>query len=264
MTIKLLIVEGNLQEENQNFKNAGIQTHTESLKDSLSHITKDIEIDVVNPSADSKILENVKNLEKYDGSVWGGSSLNIYNDTNEIKRQIMFMKECQKRIKKILAICWGMQVAVVAAGGTVKKSTNGSHIGIAFDIELNSNGQKHPIYKGKKNKFCSPAFNFDEVVTLPKNATLLASNKVNKISSISFKHEKSEIWGIQYHPEIKYEKMIELIKFRKDRLINQRKAFKTYDEIDHHIRLIKNELSKSEINHRMIELKNWLGSINGN
>ena len=264
MTIKLLIVEGNLQEENQNFKNAGIQTHTESLKDSLSHITKDIEIDVVNPSADSKILENVKNLEKYDGSVWGGSSLNIYNDTNEIKRQIMFMKECQKRIKKILAICWGMQVAVVAAGGTVKKSTNGSHIGIAFDIELNSNGQKHPIYKGKKNKFCSPAFNFDEVVTLPKNATLLASNKVNKISSISFKHEKSEIWGIQYHPEIKYEKMIELIKFRKDRLINQRKAFKTYDEIDHHIRLIKNELSKSEKNHRMIELKNWLGSINGN
>ena len=258
MTIKLLIVEGNLQEENQNFKNAGIQTHTESLKDSLSHITKDIEIDVVNPSADSKILENVKNLEKYDGSVWGGSSLNIYNDTNEIKRQIMFMKECQKRIKKILAICWGMQVAVVAAGGTVKKSTNGSHIGIAFDIELNSNGQKHPIYKGKKNKFCSPAFNFDEVVTLPKNAILLASNKVNKISSISFKHEKSEIWGIQYHPEIKYEKMIELIKFRKDRLINVRKCFKDEKEIQDHINFIEREIKVSEKNSRMLELKNWL------
>jgi len=46
-----------------------------------------------------------------------------------------------------------MQVAVVAAGGEVKKSSNGSHIGIAFDIELNPNGQRHPIYKGKKNKF---------------------------------------------------------------------------------------------------------------
>ena len=55
MTIKLLIVEGNLQEENQNFKNAGIQTHTESLKDSLAYITKDLNIDVVNPSADPKI-----------------------------------------------------------------------------------------------------------------------------------------------------------------------------------------------------------------
>ena len=40
MTIKLLIVEGNLQEENQNFKNAGIQTHTESLKAvSYTHLT---------------------------------------------------------------------------------------------------------------------------------------------------------------------------------------------------------------------------------
>ena len=58
-----------------------------------------------------------------------------------------------KKNKKILAICWGMQVAVVAAGGEVKKSSNGSHIGIAFDIELNPNGQRHPIYKGKKKNF---------------------------------------------------------------------------------------------------------------
>jgi GMP synthase (glutamine-hydrolysing) len=261
---KILIVEGNLKEENQSFSLAGIQTHTESLKDSLAYFTDKLETHVVNPSSDENIDKNIDALESYDGLIWGGSSLNIYNNTPEIKRQIEFMKECQKKINKILAICWGMQVAVVAAGGEVKKSSNGSHIGIAFDIELNPNGQRHPIYKGKKNKFCSPAFNFDEVVTLPKDATLLASNNINKISSISFNHEKSEIWGIQYHPEIKYEKMIELIKFRKDRLINHRKAFKSYDEIDHHISLIKNELSKSEINHRMIELKNWLGSINGN
>ena len=54
-------------------------------------------------------------LESYDGLIWGGSSLNIYNNTPEIKRQIEFMKECQKKMKKILAICWGMQVAVTAA-----------------------------------------------------------------------------------------------------------------------------------------------------
>ena len=33
-----------------------------------------------------------------------------------------------------------MQVAVTAAGGTVKKSSNGAHIGIANDIEINENG----------------------------------------------------------------------------------------------------------------------------
>ena len=29
------------------------------------------------------------------------------------------MKECQKKVKNILAICWGMQVAVTAAGGVI-------------------------------------------------------------------------------------------------------------------------------------------------
>ena len=56
------------------------------------------------------------------------------------------MKECLKNIKKILAICWGMQVAVTAAGGEVKKASNGAHIGIAKDIEINANGLKHPLY----------------------------------------------------------------------------------------------------------------------
>ena len=35
----ILIVEGNLREENENFSKFGIQTHTESLKDSLNYFT---------------------------------------------------------------------------------------------------------------------------------------------------------------------------------------------------------------------------------
>ena len=37
---KILIVEGNLKEENQNFSSSGIQTHTQSLKDSLACFRK--------------------------------------------------------------------------------------------------------------------------------------------------------------------------------------------------------------------------------
>ena len=90
------------------------------------------------------------------------------------------MKECFKNIKNILAICWGMQVAVTAAGGEVKKAEK-SHIGIANEITINDEGFKYPIYKDKNNNFNSPAFNFDEVVSLPKGALHLASNKINKI-----------------------------------------------------------------------------------
>ena len=109
---RILIVEGNLREENQSFTDGGIKTHTESLKDSISYFTDQLDIDVVNPSSDENINEVAKDLTKYHGMIWGGSSLNIYNDTPEIRRQINFMRECQKNIKNIFAICWGMQVAV--------------------------------------------------------------------------------------------------------------------------------------------------------
>ena len=257
---KLLIVEGNLRDENESFSQVGIQTHTESLKDSLNYYTKELEFDVVNPSSDQNLEQVQKKLENYDGLIWGGSSLNIYNDTPEIRRQIEFMKECQKKVKHILAICWGMQVAVTAAGGEVKKADD-SHIGIANAITINENGLNHPLYKNKDQKFNSPAFNFDEVKTLPKNAICLASNKINKVQSLYFQINDTKIWGLQYHPEITYEKMISLIEFRKDRLIENRRVFKDEKEINNHISFIKNEISISDKNKRMVELDNWLNSL---
>ncbi len=258
---KILIVEGNLREENQHFSSAGIQTHTESLRDSLSFFTKDLTTDVVNPSSDENILKNIDDLNSYDGLIWGGSSLNIYNDTPEIRRQIQFMKECQKKIKKILAICWGMQVAVTAAGGEVKKGTKGSHKGIAVDIEINEKGLDHPLYLNKKKKFNTPAFNFDEVVTMPQNSVLLASNPINKVQGLNFKVNDCDIWGLQYHPEITYNKMINIIVFRKERLL-KKGAFNDDNEINSHIQHIESENKKLDKISRMRELENWLNYLN--
>ncbi len=257
---KILIVEGNLKEENQSFTEGGIKTHTESLKDSISYFTNDLEIDVVNPSSDKNISEVAKGLEKFDGMIWGGSSLNIYNDTLEIRRQIEFMRSCQNKIKKILAICWGLQVAATVAGGQVKRCVTGSHRGIAHDIEINSNGLQHPIYKNKNETFNTPAFNFDEVVKLPENSILLASNPINKVMGVNFKSGVSDIWGIQYHPEITYDKMINLIHFRKDRLLNN-KAFVDEQEINNHVAMIAEENKKSNKDLRMRELENWLNYL---
>ena len=95
--LNILIVEGNLKEENLNFQKEGIPTHTESLKDSLSYFKKDFKFDVVNPSSDEDLQSVKSKLPNYNGLIWGGSSLNIYNDTPEIRRQIDFMRECQKK-----------------------------------------------------------------------------------------------------------------------------------------------------------------------
>ena len=116
------------------------------------------------------------------------------------------------------------------------------------------------MYKDKKQTFNTPAFNYDEVVALPKDSILLSSNKVNRVMGVNFKTEVSDIWGIQYHPEITYEKMVTLIKFRKERLL-QNKSFSNEEDMTSHIQIIEDEIKISNKDNRMRELRNWLNFI---
>ena len=72
-----------------------------------------------------------------------------------------------------------------------------------------------------------------------------------------FTFGNSEVWGLQYHPEIPYSYMIKLLKHRKKRLIDA-KSFQNENEIDKHIDLITREDQKTNDNSRTLELKNWL------
>ena len=56
--------------------------------------------------------------------------------------------------------------------------------------------------------------------------------------------------------------MISLIEFRKDRLIESRKVFKSEKDVKNHISLIKSEISIANKEKRMVELKNWLKQLN--
>jgi GMP synthase (glutamine-hydrolysing) len=162
--------------------------------------------------------------------------------------------------KKIFGACWGLQVTVMAAGGKCRVSSNGPHIGIAHDIELTEEGKKHRIYFNKPEKFTTPAFNYDEVETPPKDSILLASDKINKFQSLLFFVGKSEIWGLQYHPEIPYDYMINLIKHRSKGML-EKKVFKNQDEITQHVNIIKKAKSELSDDMRTVELKNWLNYL---
>ena len=158
------------------------------------------------------------------------------------------------------AACWGLQITTVAAGGQCITSPTGSHIGIAEDKQLTKEGMRHNLFSSKNHKFTTPAFNHDEVEIPPTNSILLASNKINKFMAIQFKVGKSEIWGMQYHPEIPYNYMIKLIKHRIKGLIDK-KIFKDKNEINAHIEKIKKAEIELKDDIRTIELKNWLNYI---
>ena len=174
-------------------------------------------------------------MDKFNGIIFTGGAMRINDMSDEIKKHINFALNCFKYNKKILAICWGLQVCSTAAGGKVLPGKNGAHIGIASDVEINKEGQKNLIYKNKKKKFTTPAFNFDEVCEIPESATLLSGDKVNKVMGLHFKSGNSEIWGLQYHPD--------------------------YEYFQNHMKYIKEEDKKLDFENRTCEVRNWLDML---
>ena len=258
--LKILIVEGNTNEENINFYDAGCVPQSDNFKTHIKKIEPKCEVDIVLPGDDKSISKIASFLKIYNGVIFTGSTLRINDNSNEIKKHINFAKKCFENEKKIFAACWGLQITTVAAGGKCRTSPTGSHIGIAEDIQLTKEGMRHNLFSSKSHKFTTPAFNHDEVEVPPANSILLASNKINKFMAIQFKVGKSEIWGMQYHPEIPYNYMIKLIKHRIKGLIDK-KIFKDKNEINAHIEKIKKAEIELKDDIRTIELKNWLNYI---
>jgi len=258
--LKILIVEGNTNEENINFDAAGCISQSDNFKLHVKKIEPNCEIDIVAPGDDESIYKIISSLKKYNGIILTGSTLRINDNSNEIKKHIQFVKKCFENEQKIFAACWGLQIAVTAAGGKCRTSPKGAHIGIAKDIELTDEGKKHSLYSSKLHKFSTPAFNHDEVVVPPVNSVLLASNKINKFMSLQFNVGISEIWGLQYHPEISYDYMIKLIKHRSKNLIDK-KVFKDIKEVNSHIAAIEKAKIELKDEIRTLELKNWLKHI---
>ena len=261
--LKLLIVEGNTKEENSNFNKAGCVPQSENFKLHVKKLEPNLEIDIVEPGDDSTISKIITSLKKYDGIILTGSTLRIDDFSNEVKKHIDFAKTCFKHEKKIFAACWGLQITVNAAGGKCRVAPSGPHVGIAYDIELTNEGKKHKLYSSKPHKFTTPAFNYDEVEIPPNNAVVLASNKINKFEALHFTVGNSEIWGLQYHPEIPYDYMIKLIKHRSKKLIDN-KSFKNETEINQHISLIEKAKVQLKDDIRLLELKNWINYLKEN
>ena len=261
--LKLLVVEGNTKEENSNFNKAGCVPQSENFKQHVKKLEPNCEIDIVEPGDDSTISKIITSLKKYDGIILTGSTLRIDDFSNEVKKHIDFAKTCFKHEKKIFAACWGLQIAVTAAGGKCRVAPSGPHVGIAYDIELTNDGKKHKLYSSKPHKFTTPAFNYDEVEIPPNNAVVLASNKINKFEALHFTVGNSEIWGLQYHPEIPYDYMIKLIKHRSKKLIDN-KSFKNETEINQHISLIEKAKVQLKDDIRLLELKNWINYLKEN
>jgi len=258
--LNILIVEGNIRKDSEFFIKAAGASASDNLKNLILKIQPSSNIEIINPGHEDETTHALKNMNNYNGIVFTGGAMRINDMTDEIKKHINFAFNCFSQNKKILAICWGLQVCSTAAGGKINPGINGANIGIATNIIINNEGINHFIYKDKKNKFTTPAFNFDEVSELPKNSILLSSSEVNNVMGVSFRAGNSEIIGLQYHPDYEYWQMINLIAGRKDRLFTN-KNFINEEDYQNHISYIESENELLNFNDRTCEVRNWLNYI---
>ncbi len=169
----------------------------------LHRIEASLQIDIVLAADGAAELPTGVGLDDYDGVTMTGSALNIYNGGPPVTHQIDLAKAVSAAGIPFFGSCWGLQVAVTAAGGEVHANPKGREFGFARRILLTEAGREHPLFAGKPVVFEAPAVHRDSIALLPRGAEILARNDFG-VQAAAFTFGRSTFWGVQYHPEYDY------------------------------------------------------------
>ncbi len=217
--MNLLIVEGNNEEERIQRENFGISPYYLRFHEMLKLLVPKAQTNVVFPADKDNGLPTLKQIKKYDGVLWTGSSLSVLDDIPSVNRQLNFAEEVFDSGVPFYGSCWGMQIATVVTGGEVGKNVNGLELGVSKSIELTEAGKESPFFAKRKNDFSALCIHHEEIVKTPKNSVVLAKNSHSKVQAMTIKYKKANFFGVQYHPEFRNTDMALISSFLAKRLI---------------------------------------------
>jgi GMP synthase (glutamine-hydrolysing) len=169
----------------------------------LHRMDASLQIDIVLAADGDAEFPAGVGLDDYDGVTMTGSALNIYNGGPPVTRQIDLAKAVFAAGVPFFGSCWGLQVAVTAAGGEVHANPQGREFGFARRILLTEAGREHPLFAGKPAVFEAPTVHRDGIAVLPGGAAILARNDFG-VQAVAFTCGRGTFWGVQYHPEYDY------------------------------------------------------------
>ncbi len=216
---RVLVIDGNVAEIRARLTAAlGYDSGT-GYAQVLRRIEPSLHVDVV-CAADGAALPAGVGLENYHGVTMTGSALNIYNGGDPVVRQIELVKAVFAAGVPFFGSCWGLQVAVTAAGGLVRANPRGREFGFARRILLSEAGRGHPLFAGKPTTFEAPTVHRDEIAALPPGAALLAANDFG-VQAASFNVGRGTFWGVQYHPEYDYRDIAAVAERYGETLVNE-------------------------------------------
>jgi GMP synthase (glutamine-hydrolysing) len=199
---RVLVIDGNRAAIREQQRAAGGAPTGEGYVRALQLLAP-VACDIVRPADAEVSWPSGVGLADYDGVAITGSALNIYDGGAHIERQIELMRAVFASGVPCFGSCWGMQLAVTAAGGRVRANPLGREFGFARRIALNAAGRAHDMYRGKPAVFEAITVHRDDIETLPPGATPLADSDMG-LQAIEMRQGRGVFWGVQYHPEYSY------------------------------------------------------------
>jgi GMP synthase-like glutamine amidotransferase len=200
--LKFLVAESETPEQRDARREHAGKSSGETYAATLEQLRPDAQITIVAPADDDAPVLTKAEIGDFDAVFVTGSPLHVYDDSPEVQRQLAFMRAVFASGTPSFGSCAGLQLAVAAAGGTVRKMPQTMEAGIARRITRTQAGRDHPLLAGRTDSWDAPAIHGDEVERLPDDATLLASNAVTAIQAAEIRHDGGIFWGVQYHPEL--------------------------------------------------------------
>jgi GMP synthase (glutamine-hydrolysing) len=200
---RVLLVDGNVASIRAQYQAMlGYDTGTGYAR-ALRRLEPEISCDVVYPADAEAALPSGVGLESYYGVAITGSALCISDGGPPVMRQIDLIKAVFEAGVPLFGSCWGLQVAVAAAGGVVRTNPRGREFGFARRVLLSPEGREHALFAGKPEVFEAPTVHRDDIETLPSGAEILARNDLGLQAAV-FSFRRGTFWGVQYHPEYDY------------------------------------------------------------
>ena len=140
-----------------------------------------------------------RTADGYDALVVMGGAMGV-NDAADhpwIADELALLRHSAITGVPVLGVCLGAQMLAAALGGAVARGRVGPELGLRR-VHLMPAAAADPLLAGLPPVVNAVQWHWDEIVTLPEHATLLAG-------SPAYPHQAFRVgeraWGVQFHPE---------------------------------------------------------------
>ena len=133
-------------------------------------------------------------IDNYDFYITTGSKASVYDDAPWIAQLIDFVRQLDRRGKKLIGICFGHQIIAMARHGMVEKSARGWGIGVAVNRIVAT-----PAWMRETQDHLNIIVSHqDQITVLPEDALVIAESDFCPFFMVQW---SDHFLSIQGHPE---------------------------------------------------------------